>query len=244
MKKLRLYTTTTLVLVLLTATAHAGWEEGRAAFQKGDLNQAANEFKAVVDGQPDWPGGHFMLGWTYLRMNRNQDAITHLRKAYDLDKNNAAYQLRLGEAYVKAGRYSDAVGFLSKINPSSLPKDMQGFLAQLKAVAKSKSGQSALGELAAAIKIDPNNADLQYQYGAAALNEGQTDTAIRALETAVRLDPGDADKQRAVANVYLRKGRTTRGAGKVGYYQKAVGAAQKVVAKSVQRASFVPPRVF
>ncbi len=220
------------VAIPLSAPAEAGWDEGVAAFKAGNFSQAAKEFKATVDEQPEWAGGHFMLGWTYLKMNNGQQAVTHLRKSYELNSADVNTQLRLGEAYVQVGRFNDAVAFLSKIDPSSLPKDLQGYLAQLKAVAFTKSGQAdrALGEFARAVQANPGSADLQYQYGTAALNAGDTATAVKALGRAVELDGADVDKQRALAQALVIVGRSSQGGAKSSAYQRAAAAAGKVVA--------------
>ncbi len=223
-----------LVAVLLIGTpslTQAGWNEGLAAFQAEDWATAAKEFKALADSKPDWAGGHMMLGWTYIKLGQNREAITHLRKAYDLDQNNANVQLRLGQAYVAAGRYGDAVGFLSKINASSLPGNAQSLLSELKAVAFAKSGQAgqALVEFRKVAQSKPNDAMAQFQYGTAAYSQNELDTAVGALEKAARLAPSNADIQSAYAKVLSHKARTVRGDGKTGYYQKAISAAQKVV---------------
>ncbi len=221
------------VLTLSLATsAFAGWPEGVAAFKSGNLGTAAAEFQKVVDAQPDWPGGHFMLGWTYLKQKKSQQAVQHLRKAYDLNPKDANTQLRLGEAYVQSGRHSDAVAFLSKINSSALPKDMQGYLAQLKAVALSKTGQTdqAVAEFAKAANADPGDADKWFAYGSAAYSAGDTSTGIRALAKAVQLDGGDLAKQKVYAQALLKQGRTTKGNTKMDAYRKAAAAAQRVVA--------------
>ena len=226
------YAVMLMALALVSTASYAGWPEGVAAFQKGDLTQAANEFKSVVDAQPEWPGGHYMLGWTYLRAKRNQEAITHLRKAYDLDKSNADYQLRLGEAYINAQRYADGVAVLSKIDAAALsdPK-ARPHLTKLKAVAYSKTGQTtaAIAEFKRAAEAEPNNAELWYQYGALAFNDGSNDVAVSALTKAAQLAPRDAAKQRSLAQALLKKGRTTR-SGKETIYKQAAAAAQKLVA--------------
>lgn len=209
----------------------AGWEEGIAAFSKNDFAAAESEFKAIVDGKPDWPGGHYMLGWTYLKQNKDREAITHLRKAYELDGANPAYQLRLGQAYVAAGRYGDAVGFLNKIDSGALPKDQQAFLSELKAVALAKSGQGdqALRQFKETADLKPNDPKAQYQYGTAAYNAGQTQDAVRALEKATRLEPGNSEYQSAFAKALNRLGRESPGNAKVAAYEKATRAAQVVV---------------
>ena len=231
-KKWTLISLAMVLLIGAAGVAEAGWEEGVAAFKKADYAGAAAEFKPITEAKPDWKGGHYMLGWTYIKLGQNREAITHLRKAYDIDANDPAVQLRLGQAYVAAGRYGDAIGFLSKINASSLPGDLQAFLSELKAVALSKSGQSgqALAEFKKVADAKPNDAQAQYQYGTAAYNDGRTDEAVNALGKAASLKSSDADIQSAYAKALSRKGRETRGDSKLGYYQKATKAAQVVVA--------------
>lgn len=230
----RKWTTITWALVLLVATsslASAGWPEGVAAFQAGDYEKAAAEFKPITESKPDWKGGHMMLGWTYIKLNKSREALTHLRKAYDLDPNDPTVQLRLGQAYVAAGRYGDAVGFLSKIDSNALPADAQALLSELKAVAFAKSGQSgqALAEFRKVAQAKPNDAQAQFQYGSAAYNNNELDTAVGAFEKAARLSPSDTEIQTAYAKALSAKGLTTRDSSKVSYYQKAVKAAQVVV---------------
>ncbi len=227
----------TLALILLVASPSmvaAGWNEGVAALKGGDYAKAEAEFKAIVDSKPDWPGGHYMLGWTYIKRDKSREAITHLRKAYELDSDNPAYQLRLGEAYVAAGRYADAVGFLEKVNAGALPKEQQAFLTELKAVAYAKSGQdgAALAQFKQAAAAKPTDASAQYQYGTRSYNAGDTAEAVRALEKATKIAPDNADYQSAYAKALSRQGRESPGAAKFTAYRKAVTAAQVVVRKS------------
>jgi tetratricopeptide (TPR) repeat protein len=229
------------VCFVLALPALADWQQGVAAFTSGDLGTAEKEFRTVVDAQPDWPGGHFMLGWALLKQKKNQEALTHLRKAYDLNPQDANYQLRLGEAYVASGRYSDAVAFLSKIDASSLPANLRGFLAQLKALALTKTGQSdqAYAEFARAAKANPDDADAQFQFGTAAYNDGNTQEAVDALGKAVRLDANDAKKWNAYAKALNRLGRESRGDAKLAAYRRAVEASRKVVASDASYENLV-----
>ncbi len=221
-----------LALVVTPSLVEAGWNEGVAAFKQGDYATAAAELQPIVDSKPDWAGGHYMLGWTYIKQKKNREAITHLRKAYELDSKNPAYQVRLGEAYVAAGRYGDAVGFLEKINTGALPADQQAFVTELKAVAYAKSGQdgAALTQFEKAAQAKPNDAKAQYQYGTSAYNSGYTADAVNALAKAVRIEPNNADYQSAYAKALARQGRESRGDAKISAYRKAVAAAQQVVA--------------
>ena len=232
--KNRLMTVFTLATLLVASAAilEAGWEEGVAAFKSGNFQQAAKEFQGFVDERPDVFQGHYMLGQSLAKLGRDQEALTHLRKALELEPGNVGVQLALGKVYLEVGRYSDAAALLGKIDASSLPKSQQPALHQMLALALEKSGDSgrALQQLAQAARSNPNDATIQYQYGAAALRDGDTATAVSALGKAAQLDPNDPNKLNAYAQALVRKGRSARGQSKGQAYSQASATAQKLVA--------------
>lgn len=232
MKNTAITILTLAVLLVATATvAQAGWEEGVAAFKGGNFQQAAKEFQAFVDERPDVFQGHYMLGQSLAQLNRNQEALTHLRKALDLEPGDVGVQLALGKVYLEVGRYADAGALLGKIETSALPAQQQSAVHQMLALALEKSGDSdrALAQLERATRSKPDDANVQYQYGAAALKAGDTRAAVSALGRAVQLDPNDPDKQRIYAQALIKQGRTSTGQGKTQAYQKAAAAASKLV---------------
>lgn len=233
MKTIATMTLTLAVLLVATATiVEAGWEEGVAAFKGGNYQQAAKEFQAFVDERPDVFQGHYMLGQCLAKLNRNQEALTQLREALEIEPGNMGVQLALGKVYLEVGRYADAAALLGKIDTAALPAQQQSAVYQMLAVALEKSGDSdrALAELERAARSKPNDANVQYQYGAAALKAGDTAAAVSALGKAVQLDPNDPAKQRIYAQALVKQGRTTTGQGKTQAYQKASAAAAKLVA--------------
>ncbi len=225
---------TLAILALGSAGAvSAGWDQGVAAFQAKNYTQAAIEFQEVVEQQPDLYQGHYMLGQSLAAQKKMQDALPHLRKAYDLNPNDVGVQMVLGKAYTDSRRYADAVSVLGKMDASKLPTKNRVVLHQMLAKAYEKTGDERRmrGALSSAADADPSNADLRYTYGAAAFNAGDVDGAIAALGKAVQLDPGDVKKQKTYAQALLRKGRTSSGATKADAYKKASAALGKVVAK-------------
>lgn len=219
--------------ILLTASsALAAWEDGIAAFKAGNHALALQEFKAVVDQQPEWPGGQYMLGQTYLKLKRNKEAVAHLAKAVELDTGNSRYRLVLGKAYVDTRQYANATKAFQPVNPSGLSKAQQVAFHQMLAVAYERSGQSerAVESFSKAAAANPNDAEVQFQYGTAALKAGQTQTSISALEKASRLASNPA-KDKVYIQALIRRARETRGEEKLGNYRKAVAAAQKLVGR-------------
>ena len=230
----RILRTGTALAVFLSVPAFAGWEEGVAAYKARNYTQAIQEFQTVVGAQPDYAGGHMMLGRSFLAASRAQEAVASLRRAYDLDPANVGTQIVLGQAFVKASRYSDAATLLSKINVGSLPASQQASVNQLKAIALQKSGNtsSAIAALADVVARKPNDATAQYQYGVMLFNNGQTDKAVSALEKSVAIS-ADADKLRALADAALRLGREQRSnSAKKAAYSKSVSAATRLVSAS------------
>ncbi len=228
-------------LVILTMTgifaaaepSFAGWDEGVAAFRAKNYAQAAREFEAVIAERADWSGGYLMLGRTQLFQNRASDAVSTLRKGYDLNPSDIQVQLYLSQAYLTAGRAGEAAQLLSKINAAGLPKEQQGFYQQLYAKALADSGQSdrAASALAKAAAASPNDADLQYQYGALALNAGDTAAAVAALERATRLAPNDSAKLKTYVQALIRQAREAGGSANDSIYAKAAEAGRNLAAR-------------
>ena len=233
MYKRSLAITALAMLALVSASAvEGGWDAGVAAFGARDYATAAREFQEVVDQQPELYQGHYMLGQALLKQKKMQEALPHLRKAYDLNSGDTGVQMVLGQAYMAARRYADAATVLGKIDAGALDPKLRSPLHQMLAKAYEKTGdeQRMRGALKAAADASPRNADLWFAYGAAAFNAGDMSGALSALGKAVQLAPDDADKQKTYAQALLRKGRTSQGSAKLDAYQKASTALGRVVA--------------
>ena len=221
-----------LLLVLGALPALAGWDEGVAAFKSKNFSSAVAEFQELIRQNPEGWRGHYMLGLSLEQLKRKEEALNHLRKAYDLNPNDLNIKVALGRAYYNVRRYRDVTKLLSSIDPSSLPAAQQVAVYSMLGKARSESGDSggALRDFAKLAKLKPNDAKVQYTYGTMALASGQLDTGIAALDKASKLAPSDVDKKRAYAQALIKKGRTTRDkAAKKNTYIKAASVAQQLV---------------
>ncbi|HSM49831.1 MAG TPA: tetratricopeptide repeat protein [Thermoanaerobaculia bacterium] len=220
-------------LILGASASWAGWEEGLAAFKAKNYAQAVREFEGVVAERSDWPQGYLMLGTALLRADRTAQAIEALRKAYDLAPSDVGAQLTLAQAYVTAGRHGDAAQLLGKVNQSALSKEQQAAFGKLYTASLQKSGQGARAqaELEKAARANPNDSNLQYQFGVAALNAGSTAQAVQALERAARLDARSAPKQKALTQALIRLAQETGGgSANDSIYARAVDSARALLA--------------
>ena len=74
---------------------------GRAYFNQGDLQRAAERFRTIVDSNPLDHYGHFGLGLSYKRLGQASAARRHLRMAVFLKPESEDYRRalqRLGSA--------------------------------------------------------------------------------------------------------------------------------------------------
>lgn len=219
-------------LCVASATpAGAGWEEGVAAFNSKNYAQAVTEFQGVVQQSPDGYRGHYMLGESLGRLDRKEEALHHLRKAYDLNPSDVNIKMALGRAYSNLRRYGETTQLLQSIDASAFPAAQKTAFYQIRGFARMKTDDSngALADYEQLSRLRPEDAETQYLYGVTVLNVGRTRDGVNALAKAVRLDPNDAAKKSAYVNALLRQGRETNDkAAKKQAYLQAAGEAKSL----------------
>ena len=231
-----------LTCLLLSAavgsTAFADWDEGVAAFEAKNYQEAANQFQAFLQNAADLGGAdkpeyaqvYFMLGRSMYYQKKYKEAIDPLKTALKL-KPDVSTQLVLGQAYFRANDYKNTIDVFSKINAGSLPQAHQQNISKMLTVCYEKTGNSGLllSNLENAAKLNPDDAAIQFNYGTQALAAGYTEDAIKALAKASSLDTKDPAKHRAYATALVQKGRETRNReAKLATYAQAASACHKL----------------
>jgi tetratricopeptide (TPR) repeat protein len=125
--------------------------------------KAEQLFDEVVKAKPDFAPGHAHLGLLYLRMNHPQDALPELREALRLDPSRA-----------------DAAQELVHI-----------LRDQAQSASQAHNLDYALGLLIEARKYEPDNADVQYEFGVVALKRTLIDDAIEAFQQVLKQRKND-----------------------------------------------------
>ena len=181
-----------LPLLLWAVSAHGGWDEGVAAFTKKDYAAAATEFQELVEQNPDGSQGHYMLGLTLQQLQRKEEALNHLRKAYDLNPNDLSIKVELGRAYYEVRRYSESSELLEIVDPSVLPDDKQAAFYLFRGLSRLELGhENAQEDIAAASELAPDDTDFTRRHVSAlirrARNADDDDAGKSAFELAARL---------------------------------------------------------
>jgi tetratricopeptide (TPR) repeat protein len=94
---------------------------GSIYYARGQYDQAAEEFRKLVDLFPQSPDGHFFLGRTLRTQGKLAEAQEHVQQAIELDGNIPIFHLELGVIYLRSGRRAEARDSLRRgldMNPS------------------------------------------------------------------------------------------------------------------------------
>lgn len=233
----RFIVATVLVLVAAAGTASAqdDWNDGLKAFNAKDYATAAQQFQAVIQRAPDYAGAYYMLGLTQRAQGNTSQALGNLRKAVELDGDQALYRIELGNTLVQAGQYQDAFSTLQSVGFSSLPANYRGAYALAYAKAASEVGRcdAAITVLNQQVRADAKDARLYQALGACQAAQGDTAQAFDAYARAFELDPSNADVGRSAVKAGLVAGRRTSNASaKDALYTRSAGIAEKLASSS------------
>ncbi|MEM1179435.1 MAG: tetratricopeptide repeat protein [Acidobacteriota bacterium] len=178
------------MLFFAAPPAAADWRTGLDAFNAGDLDTAASAFSALCESQPDWYGGHLMLGQTLLRQKKASTALRPLERAHELHP-HASTALPLAQAAAALGRWNLVKDVLHDVRVESLESARHLGFHRLRGRAALGLGDwaNATVQLERAAVLDPENADLHLHLALAARRTDQLQKAESHYQTALRLAP-------------------------------------------------------
>ncbi len=213
--------------------AGKAFREGVTAAQAGQLATAERQFRGVVRLAPEIAAGHSALGAVLVQEGRNAEALPELRKALQLEPNDAAAQLNMGTASAavlgsSAGaslQTDDGISALTRWQAqhgAALPADAAVALAKL--YSAKQRGADAARTLDAALAAAPNDATLQDAAGVLLAQQKQFPEAEAHFRAAAASAPAGSETQ---ANALLHLGSALLGEGRA---SDAVTALQKAVA--------------
>jgi TolA-binding protein len=112
--------TTIAILCMWSGLAFAELPElefakGVVAFSRGDLREAEQRFRAVLEQQPDHPQATYYLGQAALGLKKFDSAAELFRRAIRLQPSNRAIRLDLALALVRLKQFEDAESELQAV---------------------------------------------------------------------------------------------------------------------------------
>ncbi len=208
---------------------------GSEAMHRGNAAEAAEDFKHVVEGQPQLADGYFGMGLALLREGKLNDAESALEQAVKLNPDMRGAHMFLGIAQYQMNRPEEAAASL-EAELSAQPDSVETLNWLGLVYLSAGHADKAAAAFDRAVALTPNDASLQYYRGKAhalvakdayqqlykidpdswlvhrALGEslaesGQPDKAIGEFEEAVKKQPNNSDLYEELGESYQKVSR-------------------------------------
>jgi Flp pilus assembly protein TadD/peroxiredoxin len=165
---------------------------GVAMFQRGYLEEAAEEFKQVILAKPDDPIAYYNLGTLYLRQNSLAEARRYLEQAVKLRSNYAEAWNNLGMVSAQQGQEDEAIKNFER-SIEFRPTYVTALLNLGNLLRRKGNLADAQKLLQQALEGSPNDPEANYSIGMLYARQNQLDRASEYLTRAVALRPDYAE---------------------------------------------------
>ncbi len=166
------------------------------------LEQAAAEFAAVFQQNPQYPGIARQYGMALFLLDKFKAAIPVLRQAVDSTPADEDSRSLLGQAFSKVGNYAEAARVLSGVRWHDIPT-----LYAL-AISLARSGNDAGSARVFSVLLDEHkdSAEIEALLGQAASEQQLYTEAVQHFRKALALDPKVPEAHLGIGLIAMRNG--------------------------------------
>ena len=179
---------------------------GFAFLQKGQADDALEEFQKALEINPNDVDAHNNVGMVLDDIGRVNEAIAEYQKALEINPNYAEAHTNLGVTLFRMGQLGASIEqyqMAVKINP----KNAQAHGDLGAALIQNGHFDEAIAQYHKALEINPNFAEAHCNLGNALLQNGQLGEAIEQFQTAVKINPGFAQAHGNLGLALFQKGQ-------------------------------------
>lgn len=197
-----------LILLTIVITTTGWYLAGKYYFWTGldmkRVNAQLEFLQKKVDTEPKNLENRIALGYTYFLKSDNDKAIKEFNQALAIDKKYQPAYYNLGLVYSEEDRLDDAMEMFQKALELS-PKDYKSFIQKGIVYRKLKMYKEAVETLEKANKLMPGSANIIYEIGRVAEDQGNIDTAITIYKEALSYDPLYKEALKALERVEQKR---------------------------------------
>lgn len=152
------------------------------------LDEALDEFKAVLGNNSSSIPAHMGAGTVYLRQKRYDEAMNHFQSAVKLDPLMSKAALKVGRIYFIKGELDKAAEeFQNALNLD--PKSTQAYIAMGQVFMKQKDYEAAIKQISKALRLNPQLAKARLLVAQIYKAQGKIPEAIATLNSVLTIDP-------------------------------------------------------
>jgi tetratricopeptide (TPR) repeat protein len=159
-----------------------------AYLRNDEPEQSITLLKSLIRQNPGSAQAHFELATIYANERQYRSAADEYAQALTLNPQDTGARLSMVKSLVLLERYEEALDPASRYVIEQ-PEDFEGHYLLGTVYRGLRNYIDAEIELRKAIAINPNNSDLQYNFGFVLARTGKPDQAITHLQRAIDLDP-------------------------------------------------------
>ena len=185
-------------------TLQSRMESAREAYQRGNLEKAAEHLSEVLAQAPGHEAASIMLGMIRFQQGRVSDAEKLLAQHVDKAESGELTKM-LAAARIQLERPDQAREMLEELDPEGNDPGVVALIG----IAALSSGDTELGRglIEQSLAMAPNNTELRVRYARYLVTQDETETAIGELKEAIKRTP-DADEPRTLlARILAESGR-------------------------------------
>jgi tetratricopeptide (TPR) repeat protein len=179
---------------------------GAALSAMGNLPRAVEHFSIAVALKDDFLEGYYNLGRALAGMGRSNEAAVEYQNALGVDSTYAIAHMGLAEAYLGLNAPERAIASYRKAVKYD-PRLLAAYIGLGRVYVGVGEYQEGIDAFIAARDAFPDNPDLPFIAGKAAILKRDADMAIEYLSDAVRLDSLNLFYRNDLASAYMLAGR-------------------------------------
>lgn len=179
--------------------------DGVAAYSRGDVSAALDEFTKAVQSHPDDPEARNHLGQMLVRSGRASEAIAHFDRAIGIADDRWAYHFNRARAYGEMKQWARAVaGYRDAAR--LFPEDYATQFNLARALQANGDLPGAIAAFQQAIQLAPGQADFRLSYGLALDSAQRPRDAAAAYRSVLELEPASPEAEKIKARIAQLEG--------------------------------------
>lgn len=169
---------------------------------------AIEELKKAVELDPKLADAHVSLGLAYYQMDMPELATKEFEKAIEIDPNNVRARVFLSQDYANMDDYQKVIQHLSKAAEADAnnPQVLKTYGAMLLKHGSESDIPKAREVLEKAVKLKPDDAEINMNYGYTLYLGSMFNSAIEYLKKALEIQPNYPEAHYNIALAYSRIG--------------------------------------
>jgi Flp pilus assembly protein TadD len=188
------------------ATVGDSRRSGAAAYSRGDVTAALDEFSKAVEANPDDPDALNELGQMLVRAGRASEAIPYFDKAVSIAGDRWAYHFNRARAYAELQEWPNAIAGYDEA-ARLFPDDYVTQFNRARALQANGDLAGAIAGFERAIQLAPSEPDFHLSHAFALEKAQRPVEAAAAYKQFLALDPRAPQAEKIKARIAQIEGR-------------------------------------